>query len=123
MKFSKGFQNTIVFFSRFFNYTLFGANRPFFSAEPLPIEELIVSPPRHIDGSLETGNRDQVTYKLILGINKLLISICGLCFLVILFYAFVFPDKSVPDTIQNAFYATLGWFGGALGTFFQESQK
>jgi hypothetical protein len=122
MRFSKAFQNIFVFLSRFLNYTFFGSNRPFFSAEPLAFEEVIIPSSRDIDGPLGIGNRDLVKIKLIMGINRLLIAICGLCFLVILIYPFVFPDKSVPDTIQNAFYATLGWFGGALGAFFQESQ-
>ncbi|WP_293164701.1 hypothetical protein [Okeania sp. SIO2C9] len=37
----------------------------------------------------------------------------------IIVYPVVYPGKSVPDIIQNAFFTRLGWFGGALGTFFQ----
>jgi hypothetical protein len=108
-------------FSRFLNYSLFGNDRPFFCAPPSPIEEIRVSLGRETNSPL--SNRDQAACKLILVIDKLLIAISSPSFLVTIIYPFVFPGESVPDAIQNAFYATFGWFGGALGTFFQVNQK
>ncbi len=57
--------------------------------------------------------------QVILIINWFLIVICAGCFAVIIIYALFFADKPVPDLIQNAFFTILGWFGGALGAFFE----
>ncbi|MGR3278549.1 hypothetical protein ACSYAD_25980 [Acaryochloris marina NIES-2412] len=61
--------------------------------------------------------------KIILSVNKLLSIICLLSFIAILIYPFFFPNKTTPDTIQNAFFTTLGWLGSAFVNFFQFNKK
>ncbi len=89
------------------------------SVERDSVERDILSP----KNSNKNSSKEQARIKLINKINWLLMVICGIAFLVIIIYSIVYPDKSIPDIIQNAFFTTLGWFGGALGTFFQIDQN
>jgi hypothetical protein len=70
-----------------------------------------------------TISNEQARIQLINKINWLLMVVCGISFLVIIIYVIFYPGKSIPDIIQNTFSITLGWFGGALGTFFQIDQN
>ena len=63
--------------------------------------------------------KEKVVSQIILNINKILTFVCIGSFIVMIVYAFVYPDKPIPDIIQNAFFTTLGWFGSAFASFFQ----
>ncbi|MCG8368811.1 MAG: hypothetical protein MJA27_36440 [Pseudanabaenales cyanobacterium] len=105
------------FLSRFFKYILVGQINPSDSSLIVPVEEVVVDP--DAESNQQHTSREQVRNKLILMINRVLVVVCCVSFFVIIVYSFIYPDKSVPDIIQNSFFTTLGWFGGALGTFFQ----
>ena len=61
--------------------------------------------------------------RIITQINRLLMIVCIASFIFIFIYSFIYPDKPIPDLMQNAFFTTLGWFGGILGAFFQVDQN
>ncbi|MGB5770840.1 MAG: hypothetical protein WBM32_13385 [Crocosphaera sp.] len=75
-------------------------------------------------GTLEVLNK-MVAYfpRIITQINRLLMIVCISSFIFIFIYSFIYPDKPIPDLMQNAFFTTLGWFGGILGAFFQVEQN
>lgn len=76
---------------------------------------------KRTDHRVQTSDR-QVKLRLIVYINWLLMGICTLSFFSMLIFIFTYPDKAIPDLIQNAFFTTLGWFGGVLATFFKVDQ-
>jgi hypothetical protein len=119
--------SSIRFLNRFFRYILTGQRRYSRPRDIIPIEEFNL-----IEASSKTSvkdsqdhvpSREQIRGQLILSINKLLLLICAISFVAVIVYPFIYPDKAVPDIIQNAFFTTLGWFGGALGTFFQTEKN
>ncbi len=107
------------FLGRFFRYIFTGKLNYSSSTNTIPVEEGI---PDNEPDSRKLSH-EQVKNKLIFTINKVLVVVCCLSFIVIIIYPFTHSGEQVPDTIQNAFFTTLGWFGGALGTFFQIEQS
>ncbi|NET09169.1 MAG: hypothetical protein F6K16_31595 [Symploca sp. SIO2B6] len=86
----------------------------------IDIIEVISDTPHNI---APTNPKEKVRNQLILIINWVLVIVCSTSFAVIIFYAVFYPSKTVPGVVQNAFFTTLGWFGGALGTFFQSENS
>lgn len=78
--------------------------------------------PRNHNSDVQASDK-QVKLRLIIQINWLLMGVCTLSFLSMLAFAFIYPDKEIPDLVQNAFFTTLGWFGGILATFFKVEQS
>lgn len=119
------------FLTRFYKYMFLGQieNRESdssLSVEEIPVEELYPEPVENETKPQSQKQKkrrylstEQIRNKLIIRINAVLVIVCCASFIVILIYTLFYPEKSVPDIIQNAFFTTLGWFGGALGTFFQ----
>jgi hypothetical protein len=103
------------FLSRFLSYTFQGRlQRPHSSVEDnQDLEEILIE---EVDIEPES---QQVRNKLIITINWVLVIVCIISFSFLIAYLLLYPDKPVPDIIQNAFFTTLGWFGGALSSFFQ----
>lgn len=56
--------------------------------------------------------------RIIVAINWLLIVVCAASFLLIFAYSLLFPDREIPQLVLNAFYSTLGWFGGVMAYYF-----
>lgn len=116
--------NIIGLFHRFFDYFLFGKVHIFLQSIPIDVVNIEDDKGEQItSGSVQdstpSSSVERVRSKLITKINQVLTFICCTSFLIIIFYAIFRQDEPVPETIQTAFWTTLGWFGGALGTFFQ----
>ncbi|OUL17877.1 hypothetical protein [Nostoc sp. 106C] len=112
----------VQFLVNFYKYAFLGQIKKYDSGftpdmEEVPIEEANIETQGYPD--IRVSSQEQIRSKLIVTINRLLVVVCSVSFFVIIVYPFIYPNKSVPDIIQNAFFTTLGWFGGALGTFFQ----
>ncbi|MBA2750475.1 MAG: hypothetical protein H0U45_17540 [Tatlockia sp.] len=111
--------NINQFISRFFKYTFLGKIENSERIVDINSGEIELKP----SPKFQSFSQDQVRLQLITRINWFLLIVCGVSFTVIVLYALAYPSKPVPDIIQNAFFTTLGWFGGALGTFFQIDQN
>lgn len=48
-------------------------------------------------------------------IDTVLMIVCITSFISIFIYSLIYPDKPIPDLIQNTFFTILGWFGGTVG--------
>jgi hypothetical protein len=121
MEVEQDFMNGLVrFFRNFFQYT-FIDSKTVSNLRTVPIEEANIEESRSPESQMLS--KDQVQAQLILTINRVLVGVFCVSFVVIIIYPFVYPDKSVPDIIQNVFCTTLGWFGNALGTFFQVAKS
>lgn len=107
--------NINQFISRFFKYTFLGKIENSKRIVDINLGETEQSPlPKS-----QLSSQEQVRLRLIARINWFLLIVCGVSFTVIVVYALAYPSKPIPDLIQTAFFTTLGWFGGAVGTFFQ----
>lgn len=112
------------FFSRFLNYIYKGE----IQLPPTPIIEvnMIEIEPIPEGEEIEMNKQSQqpkqpslkVVDQIILNINKLLTAVCLVSFIAMIIYVFIYPDKSIPDVLQNAFFTTLGWLGSAFANFF-----
>ena len=115
------------FLSRFFNYIYKGEIElpvrtvEIFEAEIEPIREgKQIKTNQQLTQPIQPSlKREKVVSQVILSVNKLLTFVCVGSFIVMIIYAFIYPDKPIPDIIQNAFFTTLGWFGSAFANFFQ----
>jgi hypothetical protein len=114
---------TADFFKRFFLYIFFGRVNTSDLELVIPMEELDIERTKQPSSGSKDLSKDQVRNQLIITINRVLVVVCSASFVTIIIYSLFYPDRMVPDVIQNAFFTTLGWFGGALGTFFQTDQK
>ncbi|MDJ0717310.1 MAG: hypothetical protein QNJ54_24350 [Prochloraceae cyanobacterium] len=114
--------NKNKFLSRFFNYIYKGEiESPVRTIEALQAEIKRIEEGDKIKANQElkltiqeSFKREQVISQVILNVNKLLTFICIGSFIVMVVYPFVYPDKPIPDIIQNTFFTTLGWFGSAF---------
>ena len=115
------------FLSRFFNYIYKGEIElpvriiEAFEAEIEPIREgEQIEANQQLTQPIQPSiKREKVVSQVILSVNQLLTFVCIGSFIVMIVYSFVYPDKPIPDIIQNAFFTTLGWFGSAFANFFQ----
>ena len=113
------------FLSRFFDYIYKGEiNVPQRTVEIFEVEvedtQIEQSHPKNKQPLPQSNSsKEQVVSQVILNVNKILTFVCIGSFIVMIIYAFVYPDKPIPDIIQNAFFTTLGWFGSAFANFFQ----
>ncbi len=87
-------------------------------ANIVDIGEVNIQPPNNQEPS-----EKETKLRIITQINRLLITVCITSFIFIFIYSFIYPDKPIPDLMQNAFFTTLGWFGGLLGALFQVEQN
>jgi hypothetical protein len=108
----------IRFLTRFLKYTFLGKIDS--SKRIIEINEVNPLPERQPEQ--KPTSKEQIRNQLIVRINWVLMGVCIVSFVVIIIYALLLPGQAVPDIIQNAFFTTLGWFGGALGTFFEREQ-
>ena len=115
--------NLAKFFVKFIKFAFLGKVKS--SRRIIDVDEADIrrSPnPRIVD--IDEANPEQKSrIKLVTRINWLLMVICLSSFIFMFVYLLIYPDKPVPDLIQNAFFTTLGWFGGILGAFFQVNQN
>ena len=88
------------------------------SGDTVDINEVNIEPPNNQEPS-----EKETKLRIITQINRLLMIVCIASFIFIFIYSFIYPDKPIPDLMQNAFFTTLGWFGGILGAFFQVDQN
>jgi hypothetical protein len=112
------------FFTDFFNFAFLGITST--HGRVIDIDE--ANPEKNLSKrivDIDEANLEQqeVKNQLVIRINWVLMAVCILSFTFTLIYPFLYPDKPVPDIIQNAFFTTLGWFGGVLGAFFQVEQN
>lgn len=116
----------IQFIKRYFRFAFFGKIRKAKRSNPelvYPLEEVNIENQSEKQPPFKEASKEQVRNRLIVRINWLLMFVCILSFAFIIIHPFVQHDKPVPDIIQNAFFTTLGWFGGVLGAFFQVEQN
>ena len=109
------------FLNRFLKFAFLGkipSTRPI-----VDIDESFLEPTNQINTNADESSQDQIKNQLIIKINWLLMIVCAVSFGFIIIYPLIYPDKAVPDIIQNAFFTTLGWFGGVLGAFFKVEQN
>jgi hypothetical protein len=118
--------NFTLFLRRFIEFAFSSrTNRPphgsplFPSTRNVPIDEVNPSPP-----PIRTDPSDrEIKLRLIVQINWLLMGVCAISFISMIIYSLVYPNRAIPDLIQNSFFTTLGWFGGVLATFFKVDQS
>ena len=64
-----------------------------------------------------------IRHRIIIQINRLVGVVCLGSFIFIIIHPFTQADKDIPETIQNAFSMTLGYFVSALVSFVEKKPQ
>lgn len=114
----------IKFFSKYIKFIWLGKanfNRNNFDVDETDV--INVGAVNIVEENNKEPSERKTKLRIITQINRLLMIVCITSFIIICFYSLFYPDKAIPDLMQNAFFTTLGWFGGILGAFFQVDQN
>lgn len=113
-----------TFLSRFLNYMYKGElENSIRTVESFEVEVKRTSKKKPVKTGKTASSKEAVLGKIVVSINRVLTFVCLASFVAMVMFSFVYPNEPVPDTMQNSFFMTLGWFGSAFANYFQIDQE
>jgi hypothetical protein len=84
--------------------------------------EVVDEVPEPADRERTEHHLDRVTArKVVLTINRALAGTLVLGFVFIISFSLYYPDRSIPDIVQNIVAGTVGYFGSALTSYLERA--